>query len=134
MTSDAGAPMRTGRSSPVARVAWVVLVVLTAGYAINHVAGIAGFSDNDTDRLMFAVFAGLNAYALIILLLPYRRRRFWAWSVTWVSVAVFAICPLWVEPPIGLFYLGTAVVLAIAQLATLPDFTRAGKRGGAPDR
>ncbi|GAB3742997.1 hypothetical protein [Microlunatus parietis] len=123
-----------GPGRAVARIGWVVLVVLTAGYAINHVAGIATFSDTDDERLMFAVFAGLNALTLIILLLPYRQRQFWAWAATWVSVAVFALCPIWVAPPIGLFYLGTAVVLALAQLATLPDFTRAAKRGGAPDR
>lgn len=134
MSEQAEIATPNGPGRAVARIAWVVLVVLTAGYAVNHVAGIATFSDNDTDRLMFAVFAGLNVETLIILLLPYRSRRFWAWAVTWVSVAVFAVCPIWVEPPIGLFYLGTAVVLAAAQLAALPDFIRAGKRGGAPDR
>ena len=113
-----------GSGSPAALVAWVVLIFLTAGYAVNHAVGVAVYAESDTDRLMLAVFAALNVYAVIVLLVPYRGRQPWAWMITWVSVLVFACCPLLVEPPIGLFYLGSAAVMALAQLATLPDFRR----------
>ncbi len=108
----------------VARVAWMVLLLLSSAYAINHILGVATFSENDTDRLMFVGFAALNIYTVIVLLTPYRTREPWAWGITWVSVAVFAICPLLIPPPIGTFYLGSAIVMAVAQLAALPDFRR----------
>ncbi len=121
---DLEAAEPTPARSTIARIAWGVLIFLIAGFAINHVVGVATYADTDTDRLLLTVFAALNVYALIVLLIPYRNRVPWAWGVTWVSVAVFAITPLLVEPPIGWFYLGAAVVLAAAQLAALPDFRR----------
>lgn len=117
-----------------ARIAWIVLLFLSTAYTVNHLAGVVTFAEDDIERLMFVVFAALNLVTVIALLIPYRSGDPWAWGITWVSVAVFAICPLLVAPPIGYFYLGSAVVMAVAQLVARPDFRRARKRGGAPDR
>jgi hypothetical protein len=113
-----------GRPSTQFRIGWWALVILSAALALNHLAGIAWFSENDDDRLLFAVFAGLNVYALAVLLRAFRRRERWAWLVTWVSVVVLGVTIAFAGPEIGIYYLFAAGVMAVAQLLTMSGFSR----------
>jgi hypothetical protein len=58
--------------------------------------------------------------AAAVLLVPYRRGEMWAWLVTWVEVAAFAIVYPLTDPEVGTWYLIGAVIAALAQAASLP--------------
>lgn len=123
------APTRTraARSVPH-RIGWWVLTALTALMLLNHAVGVFAFSQGATDRFMFVVFALLNAYALVVLLIPFRRGEPWAWWLSQLQVAAFALClPLLDDPAIGWFYLGIAAVLELGLALTYPG-------GRPPDR
>lgn len=106
-----------------ARIAWLALLVMSGLGALNHGMGVFGIAEGDTEQLMFALFAGVNLYALAVLLGPYRRGEQWAWLVTWVEVAAFAVVfPLVDEPGIGTAYLVGAGVAALAQVVAWPAF------------
>jgi hypothetical protein len=71
--------------------------------------------------IVLVAIAGLNAYQAVVLLVPYRRLEPWAWWLTWVSVAAFALVFPLTDPELGLFYLGAAVVSALAQAITFRE-------------
>ncbi len=111
------------RASTTARIGWVVLLAISIVGVLNHLLGVLAFATSSDERLAFAMFACVNAYATAVLLVPYRRRVGWAWSITWLEVAAFAsVLPLTGGGGIGVGYLVVAAVAALAQLATLPDF------------
>jgi hypothetical protein len=114
--------------STSARASWVVLVVVSSLALVNHGMGVFGIAEDDTESLMFALFACVNLYAVVVLLGPYRRGEMWAWLVTWVEVAAFAVVFPFTRDGIGVTYLlGGAVVVALAQVATYSEF---GRRSG----
>lgn len=103
------------------RIGWWVLVVSTALFALNHIAGTAAFATSDDERMMFLVFAALQLLALIVLLLPYRARESWAWWAIWLPIAAMLVTPLVVGvDTIGLAYLASGVVMAMAHLLAAP--------------
>jgi hypothetical protein len=104
----------------VSEVAWVVLLVLSALLAINHVVG-AILRPGPTAGV-FVTPASANLAAVVLLLLPYRRGRAWAWWAVWGEVTVTASVPFWTRPEVGLWYGGTAAVLAVGQLIALRRF------------
>jgi hypothetical protein len=119
--------LRTG-STKLARVAWVVLVVVSALGVLNHAVGVFVIAEEDPEPLMFALFAGLNLYAAAVLLGPYQRGEMWAWLVTWVEVAALALVYPLTDPEVGTWYLAGAIIAALAQVAALPWF-RSPSRG-----
>ena len=118
---------RTSRRTPttVFRVGWWVLVVLTAVLAANHALGGSTYATSDDERALFVVFLAFNALSLVVLLIPYRRRERWSWWATWIPVLTNAL-PLVLYPidKVVAFYAGVAVLMAAAQLTTLPAFDR----------
>ena len=74
--------------------------------------------------MMSTLFAGLDLYAAVVLLTAYRRRERWAWAVTWVHTAAYALAFVFIGPGIGSIYLIIAGVSAVAQLAALPSIRR----------
>jgi hypothetical protein len=111
-------------ASTMGRIGWVVLVVISIIGVLNHLLGVFTFASSEEEQLMFAMFAAVNAYATAVLLSPYRRRMRWAWLITWVEVAAFALVFPLTGGGVGLGYLVVAAIAALAQLATLPSFGR----------
>jgi len=99
--------------------AWGLLLGLSVLGVLNHVLGVATFAGTGDERMMFALFAGLDLYAVVVLLTAYRRRERWAWAVTWVHTAAYASAFVFLGPGIGSIYLIVAGVSALAQLAAL---------------
>jgi len=56
-----------------ARMAWIVLVAIAVLGFVNHAVGSVTIAEKDPEPLMFALFAGLNAYQAVVLMVPYRR-------------------------------------------------------------
>jgi hypothetical protein len=119
MTSQTGS---WSGSSKLAKVAWGILLVASVLGVLNHAVGVFAIAKQDPEPLMFALFACLNLYATAVLLVPYRRGEMWAWLVTWVEVAAFAIVYPLTDPEVGTWYLIGAVIAALAQAASLPWF------------
>jgi hypothetical protein len=115
---------RLGARSTPARVGGLVLVTATVLGLVNHSAGVFVIAEEDPEPLMFAAFAAVNAYALVVLLVPYRRCELWAWAVTWVNVTATGMVFAWLRDGVGVSYLVGAVVMSLAQAATYPEFRR----------
>jgi len=104
------------------RIGWWVLVVSTGLFALNHLAGTAAFATSDDERMMFLVFAALQLLALIVLLVPYRARERWAWWAIWIPIAAMLVTPLvFGIDTIGLMYVISGVVMAVAHLLAAPQ-------------
>lgn len=113
-----------GPASPTVRVGWLVLVTAAVLGVVNHSAGVFLIAEKQPEPLMFAAFAAVNAYALVVLLVPYQRREPWAWAVSWVNVAATGMVFVWLRDGVGVSYLVVAVLMSLAQLATYPEFRR----------
>lgn len=106
-----------------ARAGWLVLVALSVLFAAGHV--VSAVAVDDEPLAVFVALAVLDAATAVVLLGPYRRLRTWAWASTWVQVVVLASTLLWTGPEVWAWYVAAAVVMAVAQCATLPAFRSA---------
>jgi hypothetical protein len=112
------------------KVGWWILVVISGLSILNHLSGpLFGFAEGTAEVFVFFTLAALNIYALVVLLTGYRRGERWAWWVTWAMVIIYGLTILY-APDIGRYYLGAAVLMALAQLLTwsafMPDQTGVG--------
>lgn len=61
------------------KIGWWVLVVI-AGFSIVGYLASVGLAATDMEVAAFFALAGINIYALSVLLTAYRRGEPWAWS------------------------------------------------------
>lgn len=120
MSETSAAPTRSTRV--LFRVGWWTLLVLFALFGVNHAAGVWLIATSTDESQMFELFAALNLFALIVLLIPYRRLEGWAWWAMWIGIIPVGLVMAFGADAIGVIYLITAIVLALAQFATLPRF------------
>lgn len=121
--TDAESATRSSRL--LFRIGWIVLVVVFALFAVNHLAGIWFIASSTDEAQMFEAFAATNLLALVLLAIPYRRREWWAWLALWIAIVPIVLVIAFVADGIGVTYAVTGAVLALAQLATLPSFRAA---------
>jgi hypothetical protein len=105
-------------------IGWGVLAFITVGLTLNHAYLVLTYTGAPAGRLLFPVLVALGVYAVVVLAIPYRRLAWWAWAVTWVFILTTAVMGLFLEADVGVFYVGAAVVSAIAQVLVLPRFRR----------
>lgn len=114
---------RTPATRPAFRVGWWVLVAVFALFAVNHLAGIWLIASSPDEPQMFELFGALNLLSLVVLLVPYRRLERWAWWAMWIGIVPVGLVLAFGGPDtVGVIYVVTFGVLALAQLATLPSF------------
>ena len=101
---------------------WIILVVLAALMTLNHFALIF-FLD---EPVLFIGYAAFNLYALIVILIPFRRGEKWAWFTTWILPLALAI-PGAMDVDLVIFYLSVAALLALGLLLTMQDFFSEGQ-------
>lgn len=121
--TDAESATRSSRL--LFRIGWIVLIVVFALFAVNHLAGIWFIASSTDEAQMFEAFAATNLLALVLLAIPYRRREWWAWLALWIAIVPIVLVIAFVADGIGVTYAVTGAVLALAQLATLPSFRAA---------
>lgn len=115
----------TSRPKPVRfRIGWWTLVVLIGLFAVNHLLGIWVIASDSNEAQMFEAFSALNLLTLVVLLIPYRRLERWAWWAVWIPILPFGLVIAFGPGLVSVIYLSAAVVLTLAQFATLPDFLR----------
>jgi hypothetical protein len=107
------------------RIGWIVLLVLSALFAVNHIAGIWFIAGSNDESQMFEAFGIVNLLAVVLLAIPYRRLEWWSWLALWLTVIPIAAVIFFIQDAIGITYVITAGVMALAQLLTLPAFRAA---------
>lgn len=112
-------------TTALTRIAWGLLTALSALWAVNHVVGAFVFAGGDVGPSVFVLLALLGVAATIVLLGPYRQRRLWAWWAVSVEVVALMAVSLVAQFEVGAWYLGVGLVMAVAQLVTFREFTRA---------
>lgn len=112
--------VRTQPLTVASKLAWAVLLVLSALLTLNHVIGAVLRPGPPAG--VFVGLASVNLAAVVLLLFPYRRGRGWAWWAVWGEVAVTASVSFWTEPEVSLWYGGIAAVLTAGQLIGLRRF------------
>ncbi|GAA1958588.1 hypothetical protein [Microbacterium deminutum] len=105
-------------------IGWWVLVGVTALLALNDAVRTLVFSPSDDQRMMFIVFAALQALSVLVLVIPFRRLEWWAWWATWIPIAALALTGPVLLGSLGGVYLGLSAILAVAQLVTVARFAK----------
>ncbi len=102
------------------KIGWMILLVLTALMAVNHIA-LSIYSPMDTTPAIG--FAAFNLYALVIILIPFRKFERWAWLTTWI-LPVGLTLPAIAEsnPAIIIIYSTVSGLLVLGLLLTMRDF------------
>jgi hypothetical protein len=126
MTGSSAPPPPTRATRVGFGIGWWVLVVVFALFAVNHIAGVWLIASSPDEPQMFELFGALNVLCLVVLFIPYRRLERWAWWAMWIGIVPVGLVITFGGPDlVGLIYIVTFGVLALAQLATLPRFLRA---------
>jgi hypothetical protein len=99
------------------KVGWILLLALTALMTLNHVVLIFALDE----QALFIGWSAFNLYALAMLWIPFRAGQKWAWYISWIMIAAFAVVIL-LDSEIGWMYLGTAAVMGSGMFLTYPAF------------
>jgi hypothetical protein len=100
------------------KIGWITLLVISALAALNHLILTFVMMDEAT---LFIGWAAFNLYSTFVLYIPFRRGEKWAWFTSWILVIGFAVT-IFFNAQVGSFYLGAAVLMAVALLLTRPAF------------
>jgi hypothetical protein len=73
------------------------------------------------EPVLFIGFAVFNLYAVIVLLIPFRRGEKWAWMTTWLLPIGLAL-PAAGDPDILVFYFTVAGVCVLGLFLTRQNF------------
>jgi hypothetical protein len=99
------------------KVGWYPMLVISGLMAISY--PILFFVDNA--RAIFMSYTAFCLYGFLVLLIPFRERKRWAWAATWILPVVLALTAYFL-PEFGLYYFGSAAVFAVGQLLTMKNF------------
>jgi hypothetical protein len=99
------------------KIGWGILIVMAGLMTLNHFALIF-FLD---EPVLFTGFAAFNFYALLVILIPFRRGEKWAWLATWILPVGLAL-PAATDPNLAIFYFAVAAVCVLGLLMTVRDF------------
>lgn len=114
MTSPTTA--NAGRHDQLFRAGWIVLIVGAALMTLNHVVLLFVLDS----PLLFLGFALFTLYALVVAVIPLRRRERWAWYATWLlpmGMAAAAVIDV-TNPNVAIFYIVAAAVGVAGMLLT----------------
>jgi hypothetical protein len=78
------------------KIGWILLLVSATLMALMHFSLI--FILNDPSLFIIAGF--FNLYALLVILIPFRRGEKWAWAATWLLPIGLAL-PAFLDPNIA---------------------------------
>jgi len=100
------------------KIGWIILLVSTALMTFMHFSMIFILKE----PLLFLGFAFFNLYALMVILIPFRRGEKWAWFATWLFPIGLALPGFLTQGSEIAFYYGVAAVCALGLFLTTQDF------------
>ena len=99
------------------KVGWIILLITAALMAFMHF-GLLFVLD---EPVLFTGFTAFNLYALLVILIPFRRGEKWAWFATWILPLGLAL-PASTDANIAILYYGFAAACVLGLLLTMRDF------------
>jgi hypothetical protein len=96
---------------------WIALLLSAALMTLMHFSLIFILDE----PVLFTGFTFFNLYALIVILIPFRRGEKWAWTATWLLPIGLAV-PAALDPDIMIFYFVVAAVCVLGLLLTMQEF------------
>jgi hypothetical protein len=99
------------------KIGWLTLLVSAALMTLGHLSMI--FAMNEPT--LFIGHTAFNLLAFLIILIPFRQGKKWAWIATWILPVVLVLTASFV-PEIVPYYLGMAAVCGLGLLLTMRDF------------
>ena len=96
---------------------WVALLISAALMTLTHFSLIFILDE----PVLFTGFAIFNLYALLVILIPFRRGEKWAWVTTWLLPIGLAL-PAALDPDILFFYFAVAAVCVLGLLLSMQTF------------
>ena len=99
------------------KIGWIPMLVISGLMGLSYT--ILFFVDNQT--AIFKSYTAISLYAFLVLLIPFREGRKWAWTATWILPIVLALTANFM-PEFGLYYYGSAVVFAMGLILAMKDF------------
>jgi len=98
---------------------WMIVLVSAALMTLNHLS-LMFILDDPT---LFAGFAAFNLYAVLVILIPFRRGEKWAWVTTWL-LPIGLAAPAFIagNGTIAIFYYAVAAICVLGLLLTMRDF------------
>ena len=98
------------------KIGWIPMLVISGLMALSYT--ILFFVDNES--AMFMSYTAISLYAFLVLLIPFREGRKWAWLATWILPIVLALTA-YILPEFGPYYYGSAAVFTLGLLLTMKD-------------
>ncbi len=102
------------------KIGWIILLICTALMTLNHLSLIFIMKDESD---LFAGYAAFNLYALIVILLPFRRYEKWAWLTSWILPVGLALPALMSSnSTLLVFYLAVSAFIVLGLLLSMREF------------
>jgi hypothetical protein len=98
------------------KIGWFFLLILSALMTLNHLVLMFG----QNEPTLFTSYTAFNLYAFLVLLIPFRQGKKWAWMASWILPVVLALTAFFV-PDIAPYYYGSAAACVIGLLLTMPE-------------
>ena len=99
------------------KISWIALLISAALMSLTHFSLIFILDE----PVLFTGFALFNLYALLVILIPFRRGEKWAWATTWLLPIGLAL-PAALDPDILFFYFAVAAICVLGLLLSMPAF------------
>ena len=104
---------------------WIVLLFFSGCALLNHML----LPVYDKNNLALAIgWVAFSLYAMLVLAIPFRRGKRWAWYISWIQVIVFgSLIFLDADPELRgvvIMYVTAAGVMALCLFVTRPAFFR----------
>jgi len=99
------------------KIGWIALLVSAILMAFTHFSLIFILDE----PVLFTGFAIFNLYALLVILIPFRRGEKWAWVTTWLLPIGLAL-PAALDPDIMIFYFAVAAVCVMGLVLSMQPF------------
>ena len=96
---------------------WILLLFAAGLMALNHFMMIFVLDE----ATLFIGYTVFSFYALVVLLIPFRRYERWAWYCTWL-LPVGLAAPAYLNTEIAIMYYTVAAVCVAGLLLTRPEF------------
>ncbi|MGB3714814.1 MAG: hypothetical protein WA996_10330 [Candidatus Promineifilaceae bacterium] len=100
------------------KIGWIILLVSAALFTLGHLSLIFVFANEQT---LFIGHTAFNLLAFLIILIPFREGKKWAWLATWILPVGLALTGAF-DAEIAPYYIGMAAVCALGLLLTMRDF------------
>lgn len=104
--------------NPRFKAGWLLMLGLSGLMALSYLILIFVEKDEVT---LFMSYTAFSLYAFLVLLIPFRQGKKWAWMATWMLPVVLGLTAYFV-PDYAPYYYASAAVCVLSLLVAVPEF------------